>query len=1815
MRTPIVLNCRRFTFPALFFALLIIGGLALSGGVLFTPRKGNGRHLNRVGMTPLPGETFNGRLVLFFDGNLRIPETEEETGRILKFKPPLKGKTRIQDNFISFSTGCTISENTIYSVEIGSNLRSVDGQKINPPQRRFTLATFLFKPQSIWLDSEPKESAVVGVSFPTAVDRNQLAEHLELLSANQNSTIIGVKSDGDNCLFRITLNQTAETSFALILRENLQDRTGLLETVNRYEYVYDPALLNKSDSVQNDSVEKPQPLIIQSVESDNAGRDGLVVSLRLSWNLQAKDLLSNLKFEPAVTNIRIVPDDLYSFRIYGDLLPEQLYKLTIAPGVRNSLGRTNDKPVSGIFMTGRYSRYLNFAENDKFYFPREDDASLTLETRNIKKGALRIYRLFPSNIAVALREINSGDVYDSLNYKWCEEIKQSDVVMPYRKNALVKKTIPFSEILPSDKKGVFCAEFSYDTDSEDEENYNYYECRDIYRLILSTNIGLLSHWNKDELSLFVHDLYTMKPLHKAEVSLYSTKNQLIAAGSTDESGILRLKDFEARLGEPSVLVAEYQGDYSFLELTPREEDRDFDPDLPNYNPGDFEAFLYADRSLYRPGELVHLHWIARKNFGEVPGAMPLLFRVLKPDGKPLMEKAVMLSEMGTGGEDVQTHKANPTGLYTAELLVPGQDTVIGEYAFHLEEFVPNRLKAAVRPASAAWIIGNSYPFHVSSKHFSGAPASGRKCEGFVRLEPDPQPFEHWTDYHFGNDSEVYLNDIQCGQQVLDDVGGTTFTINLPAKPEWTFPMEATIVGRVFELGGRPVIGKSKALIFPSAICPGLAISPARNKNKLEVCVAAVHPDGSPVPQGTMMVTLEKECWDYYVRRYYSHNESNWTPTRKEIETREVAILEGRGTAHFEVPDYGYYRVRVHSPETVQYSTLNFYSYGDSFSVSDESEPALIKIIADKDSYNIGERVRVRLEAPFDGWCLFVLQGSAIHEMFPVEIKNKVGTASFDIPPDYFPGVWLEATVIHRIEKEHVQVYPLSSFAKKRITINDPRNKLDMKFEALQKEIRPEQKAPVTICVLDFAGKPVEAELTLAAVDEGIHSIIGYVTPDPCGWLTRARRPDLRRAHYYDRVVFNFDKPETGGDGGLDDIANRIGMSQLNWIKTVAVWSGTVKTDREGRAIFNIDVPDYSGRLRLVAVGCSGEAVGSCDDFVTVKRPCDFDVSLPRFLMPEDSAICAAVIFNHTGNPVDARLQWHTDGSLNSEDGEAGTEVPANKDAVLTFPIRARSVTGGGLITWTATYTDRKTGEAFVQKKETHIPVNTPVFFQIVQETKALKPGDKWMIQNNDFLPEPVVSGHMVVGATPFLRLSKALQYVLGYPHGCVEQTTSRLMPLYILRHHEALTSVSLPGKVRPDVFIRAGIDRLFSMQTISGGLAYWPGSKTPSPYGSIYALHFLTLIQKDDSFDIPEQEIKDLRGYVRIIAESSNGDSDEELLTRAYAVFVIALNDEPDAMDLVERFENMTLPEPARVLLAAALSMHSPDAPRVKKFLAGPAEPYMIAASDPTFASDVRNKAMELLALTKMSAEPSIKAGRAEELIRFLEGNPYASTQEMAFIATALGEYFSQQGANLNNASAEISGPEGIRRIRGGEFFHDEWKGSEAECSVANTGKSDIFISLTREGIPRIADDKPVSDGISIRRVFHAQNGGIIEKPEFRRGDSYIVALEMDCPTSVYNLIISDLLPAGFEIENPRLDADCVPRINLDVAMLPAHFEMRDDRVILAFDELSKGASRYYYIVRAVTAGTFSHPPVHVECMYNPSIRASVPASVIEIHE
>jgi len=1308
----------------------------------------------------------------------------------------------------------------------------------------------------------------------------------------------------------------------------------------------------------------------------------------------------------------------------------------------------------------------------------------------------------------------------------------------------------------------------------------------------------------------------LQPLAGASVHVYSSKNQALATGVTNDSGILELQNFKENLGTPALAVVEYQDDYTFLELSPRNDDvNDLSNSLPLYNHGEYEAFIYGDRSLFRPGDMVHLSWIVRKSFGEPIGGIPLLFRILKPNGKPFLEKSVMISDWGSGVEDIATKKIHPTGLYRAQLLVPGQDKILGEYAFRLEEFVPNRLKADIKTVKSQWAVNKQNSFHIKANHFSGAPASGRKCEGSIILEKNPQPFKNWAGYIFSNDSQEELQEIRCGEQILNENGETTFALKISSSPHWTFPLKGKIIGRVFEMGGRPIVCKTDIALFPSDICIGAALPSQDGKKTLDISVAAVRPDGSPADIQTLLVSLEKQSYGYYVRRYYSYNEANWTPTYTLIETKEAALSEGRGTISFDLPDYGYYRVRVHSPQTEQYSSLKFYSDGETYKPDNASNPELIRIKLEKDTYTIGEKAQIRIETSFDGWGILAVQGASIFKFIPVEIKNKVGAVSLDINEEYFPNIWLEATVIHRIDKSHAQVFPFSSFTKKNIRVDNPRKKLQLDIAVPSSEILPEQKTSFDVFVRDSNGNPVEAELTVAAVDEGIHTIVDYKSPQPYEWLLRVRRPDLRRAHYYDRIVYDFEKPEPGGDASLDDIANRMGMSQSNWIKSVALWSGTVKTNNQGRAQIEFDIPDFTGKLRIIAVGSSREALGSQTSFITVKRPCDFDFSLPRFMMPHDTASCCAILYNHTDASVEAQIQWETSGALEANQGEKNVTIPAGKDVVIPVLIAAGANNGEGKIDWNIQFTGAHLKRMEILKKQTLLPVHIPAAFQTRHDIKILKPGENWTLSNEDFMKNPEVRVKMTVGASPFFRLRKAIQFVADYPYGCVEQTTSRLLPLYVLRHEEALTSDVLSNHVPLDMYIRSGIDTLFSMQTSSGGLSFWPGLTKPDYYGSIYALHFLTLIKRDGSFDLPTLGFDSLQKFVRDLAMDSKKSTPEFLFLRAYAIFTLALDDDPKAMELIERFENAALPKAARHLLAAALSLQSPDSARVKMFLSVPSKPYQITSEDTTFASEMRDKSMELLAMTKMSVEPSLMAQKAQELVQYLEGSPHSTTQEMAFIATALGEYFKGMEADISGASAKIECTGKSAVIKGRDSFQHQWQGDVENCMVWNNGLSNIYINLVREGIPAKPEDAQISNGVSVKRVIYSQEGNLNAEQIFKQGKCYIICWEIQCPATIKNLIIADLLPAGFEIENPRLDTSSIPQAKLAAPLTPFHFEIRDDRAIAAFDELGKGAYKYYYVVRAVTPGKYVHPPLQADCMYNPSIRASIPASEIEVKE
>jgi uncharacterized protein YfaS (alpha-2-macroglobulin family) len=1347
------------------------------------------------------------------------------------------------------------------------------------------------------------------------------------------------------------------------------------------------------------------------------------------------------------------------------------------------------------------------------------------------------------------------------------------------------------------------------------------------KLVMFTNIGILSHWQDDALVLVVHNLFSLAPLSGARVSIYSTKKQLMGMGHTDEKGVVKLGNFNPELGIPQLAVVEHDNDAAFLELNARTDDTpQIGPDMPPYNKDKYDTYFYADRDLYRPGETVHLRWLVRTNYGDALPNVPLEFLIIDPRKTEIEgPRPITLSEFGTGHYDFVSSKTHPTGRYEAQVRIPGRhNPPLGTYEFQLEEFVPNRLKTTVELPTTEMVSNTEYEVVVKAEHLFGASAADRKAACEVVLEKGAWKPEAWSGYTFSNDIPLTADRVNCGEQQTDDAGMAKFSFSYVPPADATFPLTASVFGNVFEVGGRVVTNVAKATFFPSEVCLGLRANNAPAGPGVEVHVAAVKPDGSPADVSFVKVTLERQVWNYYVRRFYSNYESNWTDTYEEIETRDVPIQNGRGTAVLDVAGYGQYRLRVHSEATPQFSTLAFYSYwyGGRLSFGDAARPTLLKLSLDKKAYSPGDTALLHVDSPFDGRGVLVIQGEEIRDMIPFEIKDNTAEIPIAIEEETVPNLWVEVTALHEVKTDRAQVYPFSSFAMLPLVVTNPDRKLNVTLPGLPEEIRPLTEARFDVLVKDGRGNPVEAEVTLAAVDEGIHAITDYQNPDPRGFFSRPRKPDYRRAHYYDKVAYDFDKPGFGGGSELRKRAINIGE---NWIKPVALWSGVVKTNAEGKASITMSLPEFTGQLRLVAVGSSKVASGTGAENVFVRRPFVLRTSMPRFLLPGDSAECTAVVFNTTDQPASATVSWDVSGPLRAESGQQKVGLQGKGEARVTSRFTAEKAVGQAMITWRAVVVDDSGKQLENLKEDAPIPVRPSSGYQSQHDFVTLEPGTTQTFTNENFLENDYTEVEISVTADPTSRLENAIHFLSHYPYGCIEQTVSGVMPLYLLRMRREMVHRLMRNDEELNTRIEAGIQRIFTMQTPNGGLSFWPGGYQSYPYGSLYALHFLTMVKSDRQFTIPDAPFQGLQRYARSVASDWSDNSESHLYQRAYALYVLALGGDAEAVKQIRRFDTITMPQPARYLLAAALAHATEDADRVKMYLTQmPSAPYEAVEQSAALSSDIRNKAVELMALRQMGGDPEEIHERAETLIRFIETRGHGNTQETAFAITALCGYLGELADTLTNPSATIVARGTEHRITGGDLYTDRHVGPRGSYLVTNTGESPMFVNLTTQGFLKEPSTEPVRKGVGIERQLLTKEGTPHASDEYHQTDTFIVQLTIHADRETdgsvtkngqlaavrENLVVVDMLPAGFEIENPRLAKD-LPQIDVDEIITPAYTDIRDDRIILAFGRLDPGTYHYYYVVRAVTRGTYQYPAAAAECMYDAQIHgASAPSTV-----
>ncbi len=622
------------------------------------------------------------------------------------------------------------------------------------------------------------------------------------------------------------------------------------------------------------------PLTIEGSDTEYEGRRGISVELRFNKPIDLTQLKKHLTIDPPVDNLEPAIESDNRLKLYGDWKSERGYKIKITPGFKDRQGHALDKELVQPIKTGKPAKYFGFDQQEKYYFPKRGGATLNLETRNVQKVKVTLQRLFPSNIAVALDSLKDDNSYGFPN--WSEELTVKKLDIAWRPDALIKTPLDPAQFPPLNRQGVYTLSVTTEDPNQpegserwedDEDRYYYNSYRNQPRkILLMTRMGALAHWQDDELILFVHDLYTLKPLMGAKVSIYSDKNQLLGTGNTGLKGLAHLTGFKKSLGAPRVAVIEKGNDYTFLELRPREEDNSqMEGAGERYN-HDYDAFLYADRELYRPGELIHLRWLVRKNYGEPAGSLPLQVKVIKPNGKSLTTKPTTLSNLGAGGLDLTTEKTYPTGKYRVQLQVPGKDAVIGAYSFHLEEFVPARMKAELTVPDNYFIAGRDYSFTVTGQHLFGAPAADRKSDAKVRIVDKNVTLGKWKEFQFSNEMTLSTDVYPCGEATTNKDGAAAFKFNWKPEAAFSYPVKARLLGNVYELGGRAVSASKEVTLFPSGICLGLSAQAAEGDTHFEVTAAAVQPDETPAALDKVTVTFEKQVWDYYLRRYYGYNE-------------------------------------------------------------------------------------------------------------------------------------------------------------------------------------------------------------------------------------------------------------------------------------------------------------------------------------------------------------------------------------------------------------------------------------------------------------------------------------------------------------------------------------------------------------------------------------------------------------------------------------------------------------------------------------------------------------------------------------------------------------------------------------------------------------------------------------------------------------------------------------------------------------------------------------------------------------------------------
>ncbi len=1847
------------------FKKIAIGvvAVAVAVAVLFYVKKSEGSRIAPEGLNPAFGEYISSYTagVVSSASTIQIVFTkpavdssrigQESDTKLFSFDPSIKGKTIwLSPTTLEFQPEERLSSAQIYQVE-------------------FSLSKVMSVPDD--LKTFPYSFQVIPQNYEISIDNIKPYEKTDLKRQKIEGTLFTADIAKEDAVeMMLTASQEGnDLKFSWVHTDGGKQHHFVVEDVARKDAASKVTLKADGEklAVERDHeevVEIPSLSDFKLMNAKVVQSPNQYVLLQFSDPLKEKQNLTGLVSIDGLESLEFTIEDNLIY-VYPAVRQTGTKTVKIEAGIRNILDYKMKEPATAEVVFEQVAPAVRFTGNGNI-LPSTDGLVLPFEAVNLNAVDVTITKIFEQNIMQFLQvnnyegtqelyrvgkkvlkktvPLNTSGVTDL--GKWNRfTLNLADLINAepgaiYQVKLAFKKSYSTyncegeattedetsSQFEDDDESEYYYNEYYYEDDYYYDEDYDWDErdnpchssyytgSRTVKRNVLASDLGITAKRGEDGKTVaFITDLKTTQSLSGVEVDLYNFQQQKIGSAVTGADGKVEIETKEP----PFVLVAKNGVQRGYLKLNDGESLplSSFDVSGESVQRG-LKGFLYGDRGVWRPGDSLYLTFILEDKTRQLPASHPVVFELQNPQGQVVNRLVRSESENGFYSFATATSADAPTGNWTGRVKAGG--TTFSQN-LKIETVKPNRLKInldfGTERFTSAEASGN-----LDVKWLHGAPGRNLKAEFEMSMSSVPTEFPKYSEYVFEDPAKEFNGEAQTiFEGSTDGDGKASFNADLSAGQRAPGFVNVVFRGKVFEESGNFSIDRFNSPYSPYNSYIGMKTPEGERYSGIlyfdkshAVDLVTLDADGKAVSRSGIAITMYKLNW-----RWWWDNSSEGLANyidgsyAKLVRQGTANTENGKGVWKFEMKEnadeYGRYFIRACDPVSghctgriVYVDSPGWYSR---MRDNNSGGPNLLTFTTDKTSYSIGEKVNVTIPSSNQGRALVSVEsGSRVIQTNWVDTQQGETKFSFEATAEMTPNVYVSITMLQPHSQTENDL-PIRLYGVVGIRVENPETHLQPEI-AMPDVLEPGQE--VTIKISEKSDRKMT--YTVAVVDEGLLDITRFKTPDAWNRFYSREALGVRTWDLFDDVMgaFGARVERVLAIGGDSEGAGKEDDPRANRFKPVVKFFGPFTIDG-GSGKHTFIMPQYIGSVKTMVVAGYQGAYGKAEKATPVRKPLMVLATLPRVLGPEEKIKLPITLFSQEKSIRNVKVEIKTSGPLTMAGSASQTvAMSPSGDMTVDFDLAVKSEIGIGKVEVTASSGNFKATDVIeIDIRNPNMPVSKVT-------SQLIDAGKSWKADAVPFGIAGTNTAVLEISNLPPVNLGSRLRYLIQYPYGCIEQTTSSVFPQLFLADIKVLTEIEKSNIQRN---VTAGVERLRSFVQRDGGFGYWPGADQSDTWGTTYAGHFLLEAEAKGYF-VPDEMLKRWKKYQKTKVNEWRRDDRyyNSDLMQAYRLYTLALANaaEIGAMNRLREQGNLTTTAAWMLAAAYAKAGQPESAKKIVEKLGTIVKPYRELGY--SYGSDVRDKALIMETLVHLG-DKTKAFELLKELSRYLsDGGYWLSTQETAFCLKAIGTFADK------NKQGELK----FSYTLNGKTVHASTELPIAQVQIPITGvkpasvqiqsesKGMLYARLILEGTPAQGAEEEVDNNMTMKIRYLTPERNEIDVTQLEQGTEFMAEVTVTHAgvRSYYeNLALSQVFPSGWEINNLRLtdDEDQVKSSPFD------YQDIRDDRVYTYFNLGTNEKRTYYVMLTASYAGTYYLPATSCEAMYDKSIYTRKKGKIVEV--